>query len=177
MLYHHSSEVKGCNFGLKTLYILKERYPQLKAFFFGVPVRPNNLPSWIEYYRCPDKETHNAIYNQAAIYIAPSLQEGFGLPLGEAMMCGAVVVCTDIGGFSELARNNDTALVSPVKDPVAMANNVSELIEDDNLRYKIADNGYRHIQNYTWEKAYNKLKGYITDPAIVIKTNRNNTKS
>lgn len=42
------------------------------------------MPGWMEYYRQPDRDTHNRIYNSSSIYLASSLQEGWGLTVGEA---------------------------------------------------------------------------------------------
>lgn len=44
------------------------------------------MPGWIEYYRQPDRDTHNRIYNSSSIYLASSLQKGWGLTVGEAMI-------------------------------------------------------------------------------------------
>ena len=76
--------------------------PSLEVDLFGVPSAPANLPDWMHYYQTPNKETHNLLYNRAAIYLAPSVIEGWGLTVGEAMMCGQAVVCSDIRGFREI---------------------------------------------------------------------------
>jgi glycosyltransferase involved in cell wall biosynthesis len=152
MLYH-SGKRKGCDDGIKALLIVKKKYPQLTAAFFGVPERPDNLPEWIEYYQQPDKETHNNIYNHSAIYLAPSLQEGWGLTVGEAMICGAAVVCTDTLGFKEMVTDGVTGLISPISDPQKLAENMMRLLDDDNLRKQIATAGNTSIQRFTWDKS------------------------
>ena len=60
------------------------------------------MPGWMEYYRQPDHDTHNRIYNSSSIYLASSLQEGWGLTVGEAMIYGNAIVCTDTLGFQEV---------------------------------------------------------------------------
>ena len=57
-----------------------------------------------------------------------------------------------------MAIDGETALVSPVGDSEAMANNIIRLIEDEELRYRIANDGYQFIQRFTWEESYHKLK-------------------
>lgn len=162
MLYH-DSERKGCAYGLKALSIVKEKYPDLKAVFFGTDLRPKNLPEWIEYYQCPDKETHNKIYNESAIYLAPSLQEGWGLTVGEAMICGAAIVCTDTLGFQEMVENDKTALISPIRDSQSLADNIISLIENDDLRIKIAKEGNQAIQKFSWNSSYQQFKSLLNE--------------
>lgn len=160
MLFH-KMERKGCKYGIEALKIVKEKYPELKITFFGTPPQPSDLPFEIEYYQKPDEATHRSINNQAAIFIAPSIYEGWGLTVGEAMACGQAVVCTDNGGHREIAKNGVNALLCPIKNSNDIANKIIMLIEDDKLRYKIADNGYKFVQQYTWDKSYRKFKSIV----------------
>ncbi len=156
MLYH-TTERKGCRYGLEALEMVKKMHPQLTVSLFGAPEQPLGLPDWIHYYRCPDKETHNRIYNESAIYLAPSVIEGWGLTVGEAMICGAAVVCTDNDGFREMATDGETALFAPVCNAEALAKHIIRLIEDDELRCRLASNGHIAIQRFNWETSYQKL--------------------
>lgn len=156
MLYH-TAELKGCKYGFEALELVKQRYPQLKVVLFGMPERPTDLPEWYEYYQRPDRETHNRIYNEASIFLGTSNIEGWGLTVGEAMVCGAAVVCTDNKGYLEMAVHEENALVSPVRDARGLADNMIRLIEDDELRCRLATNAMEHIKQFTWDRAYGKL--------------------
>lgn len=162
MLYHTMAR-KGCRYGFDALAIVKELFPQLQVNLFGVPCRPENLPEWYDYYQSPDKHTHNRIYNEAAVFLGTSLVEGWGLTVGEAMICGQAVVCTDNLGYKEMAIDEQTALVSPVKDAKSLARNVIRLIEDDELRKKIAAAGNRFIRQFSWDVSYSKFKNQIEE--------------
>lgn len=157
MLYH-LSDWKGCSDGFCALAIVKNNYPELQVNIFGVPSRPKELPDWYHYYQQPDRETHNRLYNESAIFIGTSWTEGWGLTVGEAMICGCAVACTDNAGYLEMATDGETALVSPVKDVEALANNIIRLIEDDDLRCRIAEAGKRSIQQFSWEQSYKKFE-------------------
>ena len=157
MLYH-TMELKGAKYGIEALEAVKREVPQLKANLFGTPSKPQNLPEWIKYHHLPDKEQLNRIYNNGAIFIGCSNVEGWGLPIGEAMICGAAVACTDNKGYLEMAKDGETALVSPIKDAQALANNIIRLIKDDGLRHRIARNGNEFIKQFGWESSYKKLK-------------------
>lgn len=157
-IMYRPAAVKGFDYGLKALEIVKEKFPLLKVNVFGIEQRPARLPEWFQYFQMPDKATHNRIYNESSIYIGCSNVEGWGLPIGEAMICGAAVACTDNKGYLEMAKDGETALVSPIKDSKALAENIIRLINDDELRYRIATNGNRFIQRFTWDESYAKLK-------------------
>lgn len=153
MLYH-SSKAKGCADGFRALEIVKAKIPELQVNIFGVCSCPKGLPEWYHYCRCPNKETHNRLYNESAIFIGTSWSEGWGLTVGEAMICGCAVACTNNAGYLEMAVDGETALVSPIKDSEALAANIIRLIENDDLRFRIAENGNRNIQQFTWKRAY-----------------------
>jgi len=160
MLFH-LSPAKGCEDGLKALDIVKSIFPLLKVSFFGYPKKPDNLPQWIDYYRSPDKQLLNQIYNEAAIFIGTSHSEGWGLTIGEAMICGSAVACTNIDGYSIIAEHESTALLCDPGDFHAMAKNIIRLINDDNLRYSIALNGNKSIQKYKWDDSYISFKKIV----------------
>ena len=157
-MIYHTMELKDCPCAFEALKMVKERYPQLRVNIFGTPERPADLPEWYEYHQRPDRDTHNRIYNESAIFIGTSKVEGWGLPIGEAMICGAAVACTDNPGYLEMAKDGETALVSPVHDHEALAKNIMRLIEDDGLRLRIAQAGHKYILQFTWEESYRRMK-------------------
>ena len=160
-MMYHTLDLKGCDDGFAALNLVKRRYPELKVSLFGVYPAPENLPDWITYYRQPGKELLNEIYNTSAIFIATSWSEGWGLTVGEAMMCGCAVACTDNDGYKEMAIDGTTALLSPIKNPVALAENIIKLIENDSLRFELSEHGYENIKKFNWEDSYSKLKSCL----------------
>lgn len=162
----HDHEFKACHVGLQALYLVKEKYPQFKAIFFGVPDKPKDLPEWIEYYQMPSAELHRDIYNRSAIFVGPSSKEGFCLTPPEAMLCGCAVACTNIGGYTVVAKNGETALLSEVNDAFKLSENIITLIENQQLRIKIASNGNALVKKFTWERAYSKFISVIECKSI-----------
>ena len=157
MLYH-TSKLKGCDVAFAALNRVKDRIPQLHVNLFGFPDKPKNLPDWFTYYKKPNRELLNKIYNNSAIFIGASYSEGFCLTPPEAMMCGCAIACTDIGGYTVICKHEENSLLSPVGDNEALAMNIIRLIEDDDLRIHLAGNGYAMIQEFTWDRAYDQLK-------------------
>jgi len=153
MMLYHRDNWKGSEQGIAALMIAKERCPELKATLFGVFPKPENLPQWIVYHQNPPQATLRELYNNASIFIAPSWAEGWPLPPAEAMISGCALAVTDIGGHREYAMDNKTALLSPIKDPQTLANNIVRLILDQPLRTRIATEGNLFIQQFTWARA------------------------
>ena len=74
------------------------------------------------------------------------------------MLCGQAVACTDNRGFREMAIDGETALLSPVRDAQALANNIIRLIENDQLRYRLAQNGMAYVSKMTLDHSYQEFK-------------------
>lgn len=155
---YHTDKRKGLDVAFEAFRLARECVPQLHVTLFGTPNCPEGLPEWIEYYQRPDKETFNRIYNRASIFVGSSYTEGWGLTVGEAMQCGCAVACTDNKGYLEMAKDGDTALVSPVGDASKLAENIVRLATDDTLRHSIARQGNAFIQGLDIEVSYRKFK-------------------
>jgi glycosyltransferase involved in cell wall biosynthesis len=158
MLFNDGVKWKGTKDGVAAIKLLKEKYPDLECELYGVQPRPNSLPSWIVYHQEPPQAELRRIYNRAAIFLAPSHSEGWGLPPSEAMMCGAAVVATDIGGHQEFCVHEQNALLVPMQQPERMAAAAARLIEDHALRIRLVRNGQESIQRFTWNAAVDSFE-------------------
>ncbi len=148
---------KGTVYGMECIQLLLGKFPLLKVVLFGVYPRPKDLPSRISYYQRPANLPQ--LYNEAAIFFSPSLGEGWALPPAEAMACGCAVVCTDIGGHLDYANNNETALLVQPKNINDMEEKIRVLLEDNELRIKIAANAQRLISTeFNWETSVQKME-------------------
>lgn len=163
MLYH-PKPLKGAEDGITALDLARREFPTLQAVLFGRFPRPRRLPSWIEYqYDPPQEELVGRVYNGSSTYLCPSWREGFGRPAAEAMACGCAVVSTDNGGVRDYAEHGVTALLSPPKNPQALAANILRLLKDDDLRIRLAKAGHECIQEFTWERSTDLLEQFIID--------------
>ena len=162
MLYHTTFEWKGSADGLEAITQAKAEHPNLEASLFGVEVRPAGLPDWISYRQLPSPEELRALYNSCAIFVQPSWAEGWGLTATEAMACGCALVTTDNGGSDDYAEEGVTALLAPPKQPAALARQIGRLLSDDALRRFLAQAGCRHVQQYSWNAAVDKLEHLLT---------------
>jgi glycosyltransferase involved in cell wall biosynthesis len=116
--------------------------------------RGPEIPNWIEYHQNPSQPfLIDGIYNASSVYLGASIEEGWGLPPAEAMACGCAFVGTDIGGFREFARSGRNALLSPARDPRALAANLVALSDDPSLRARLQRAALDTIGAFTWDRA------------------------
>ena len=160
-MMYHLADWKGSSQGIAAIEMVKKQYPQLEATLFSVYPRPRSLPDWIRFIQNPTQEKLVTNYSQHAIFLSPSWAEGWPLPPAEALACGCALVSTDIGGVKDYALAEKTALLSPPKDPTALAANIMRLLEDHALLRTIAQTGLQQITNFSWERAVSKMEKTI----------------
>ncbi len=163
MMLFNELQFKGSQYGIEAFKTLKKEFTELKIVLFGVPPKPPTLPEWIIYYQKPDKNTLRRLYNEAAVFISPSLSEGFPLPPAEAMMCGSAVACSDIGGHREYAFDNETAAMFEPGDSNAIVGTLKKLFEDNDLRIRISRKGNNYIRTFTWERAVTNFEKVLKE--------------
>jgi glycosyltransferase involved in cell wall biosynthesis len=89
------------------------------------------------------------LYRLASCFVLPSLEEGFGLPLLEAMRRGTPVACSNVSSLPEVA--GDAALQFDPFDPAAIAGAVGRLLSDGELRRRLVERGFERCRHFTWE--------------------------
>jgi len=101
----------------------------------------------------------NALYSGASVFVSPSIYEGFGLPLLEAMACGAPVVTSNVCSIPEVV--GDAALFADPCSSADIADRIIQCLEDDVLRTALIDKGRKQAQSFTWEDtAFKTLQVY-----------------
>jgi len=99
------------------------------------------------------------LYNLAEVFVYPSLYEGFGFPVLEAMACGCLVITSNLSSLPEICEKA-AILVNPY-DIKAIANAINEVISNNNLRKFLKNEGLKQSQKFSWEKTAKKtLKVY-----------------
>lgn len=157
----HEQEWKGSKTGLAALEKAKLHCPDLEVELFSVYEPPPDLPGWIRFLREPSRRELRDVYNRSQIFLAPSLTEGFGLPPAEAMMCGAAVVLTDVGGHRQFASPGENCRMVPPGDHEAMAREIVALLGDPSERIRLALAGAETMSRFSWERSTDLLESYL----------------
>jgi glycosyltransferase involved in cell wall biosynthesis len=89
-------------------------------------------------------------YNVADVFVFPSLYEGFGLPVLEAMQCGCPVIIANNSSLPEIT--GDAALKVNARDVRDIAMKIERLIKDKNLKIKFAQKGVKHARRFSWKR-------------------------
>jgi glycosyltransferase involved in cell wall biosynthesis len=94
-------------------------------------------------------------YARASIAVVPSVYEGFGLPVGEAMACGVPVISTTGGALPEVV--GDAGILVPPADHRALSDAILDLLENPEKARALGEAGYKRVQtHFTWKKAAEK---------------------
>lgn len=89
-------------------------------------------------------------YNAADAFVFPSLYEGFGLPVLEAMQCGCPVIIANNSSLPEVA--GDAALKANPKDAQDIATKIERVLKDKKLRVKLAQKGVKQAMRFSWKR-------------------------
>jgi len=104
-----------------------------------------------------------ALISGAAVFVLPSLYEGFGLPVLEAMACGTPVVCSNVSSLPEVA-GDAAVLVNPL-DTAGLARAIHRVMTDKDLRRDLAQKGLERVKGFSWEKAARQVSTILLSAA------------
>ncbi|GAA0861777.1 glycosyltransferase family 4 protein [Sphingopyxis soli] len=117
--------MKGSDIAIEAISLAREKRPELRCIAFGhaEPTDAMPLPSFVQYHVSPRQDRLGALYGRCSAWLFPSREEGFGLPILEAMASGTPVIAMPSGAAPELlAQGGGTLLRS------ADAREMSEII-------------------------------------------------
>jgi alpha-1,3-rhamnosyl/mannosyltransferase len=99
-----------------------------------------------------------ALYSAATVFVFPSLYEGFGLPVQEAMACGTPVICSNTSSLPEVAgvpsagSGQAAALLVDPLDTSALADAIRRVLSDDGLRAELRRRGLAQKAKFSWAR-------------------------
>jgi glycosyltransferase involved in cell wall biosynthesis len=100
-----------------------------------------------------------ALISGAEVYAYPSLYEGFGLPILEAMACGTPVLTSNIASMPEVAA--DAALLVDPYDVAAIQDGLLRLLVDQDLRQSLIHKGFQRLHHFSWANAARKVMAIL----------------
>lgn len=96
-----------------------------------------------------------ALYSLASLFVYASLYEGFGLPVLEAMACGAPVITSDNSSMPEVA--GEAAVLVDPRSVEGIQNSIARLLEDGNARSELGRRGRERAARFTWDASARRL--------------------
>jgi len=155
--------LKGLHYLLQAIAIVSNTH-RIKLIVVGTPkqngsiqklIRKLDIGNMINFTGRINDEEFVHQYAKAALAVVPSVYEGFGIPVGEAMACGVPVISTTGGALPEVV--GDAGILVPPADPGALAKAVTGLLDNPDQAEKLGFAGYKRVQKlFTWEKAAEK---------------------
>lgn len=146
----------------KNLHLLLQAWNQIKADFgdtWLLIVGTNGNVFRDVHYQPPmervrflgyvDDETLAGLYANAALFVLPSQEEGFGLPALEAMASGTPVLVSDGGALPEVI--GEAGRIFCLSDPDGLMNGLQECLSDARLRSRLQEKGLRRAREFSWQ--------------------------
>ena len=122
-----------------------ERYPEAKKLS-----EESGLKDKVLFIGQVEDADLPALYSGAELFVFPSLYEGFGLPVIEAMACGVPVLCSGVSSLPEVA--GDAALLVEPRDVNTLAAKMGQVLMDEGLRQEMHRKGLAQAKKFSWEQ-------------------------
>ena len=141
--------------GAKNLNGYSRLYLDVKNY-----IDQHNLNDYIDITGYLNQQEIKKLYSESLIYVFPSLDEGFGIPLIESMKSEIPIICSDIEIFKEISKNS--ALFFKAGNHIDLYEKLNILINDSDLRNKLIKLGKENVKRFNrnnflkeFEKIYN----------------------
>jgi glycosyltransferase involved in cell wall biosynthesis len=124
----------GKGWDYEPIFQAVERLGLRERVTFAGFISPETLPLW---------------YNAAEAFVYPSVFEGFGIPVLEAMACGTPVIVSDASSLPEVVGT--AGMCVPAHDTAAWAEALRQIVSDENWRTQARAAGLTQAQRYSWQ--------------------------
>lgn len=155
-------ERKGIDILVNAIARLRSSMPEINLVVVGTgPEKPrlleiikqNGLEGNITFYESVPNDELIDYYSSSKVFVLPTVTdwkgetEGLGVVLLEALSCKTPVVGTDTGGIPDIIKDNETGLLVKEKDVDGLAEAIKKLLNDEQLREKLANRGYEYARS------------------------------
>jgi glycosyltransferase involved in cell wall biosynthesis len=152
-----SHPVKGPEVLVKLAKELARSFPEVPCRSFGGDRRWMGL-SGCQYTRYPSVDKAREIYNQSKVWLVTSRDEGFCLPILEAMACGCAVISSDHTNAAELIQDGVNGFIVPYGGVKQYLERIRLLLTDESLREAVTLAGFRTVRQYSWSAAVKEME-------------------
>ncbi|WP_018759809.1 glycosyltransferase family 4 protein [Paenibacillus terrigena] len=152
-----SQHLKGFHITVQAMKIVLRHVQQASMVTFGAErPRLSGIPAL--HFSRPDDPGVAYLYANCGVFVQTSMHEGFGLPILEAMACGAPVVTTKAEGNEEFCQDGWNCVLVEKGDIEGVARGIIRVLTDRAFAEHIAKNGRETAQSYNWAKVMNRLQ-------------------
>jgi glycosyltransferase involved in cell wall biosynthesis len=153
-------ENKGARYLLQAIALLKDRrdvrltvVDRETAYVVPSVARELGIEDRVTLTGRVEKSELLSLYNNAQVFVSPSLYEGFGLPAAEAMACGAPLVATTAGAFPEVVEDGVSGLLVAPGHAQALADAIERLLDEPLLRSRLGQEARKRIvDHFSWRQ-------------------------
>lgn len=151
---------------------IRQKFPEIKLVLAGgkghnydtkidTAIKETSLEESVIFLGFIDEEDKPTIYKLAEIFCFPSLYEGFGIPILEAMAIGTLVIASEIPPHKEIA--DDSVLFFDPKNSDDLAEKLTKLLENTELKTALIKKGKERAQKFSWTKSAEKILDFFQD--------------
>lgn len=136
-----------------------------KKLYYDMPelIKINGLEKSVSIVDIEDDRHLRRLYQQASLLVLPSIIEGFGLPVLEAMACGCPVVCSNAASLPEVG--GEAAIYFDPCDINEIALKIEMVLSDEKLRKEMISKGLKQATKFSWDEAGKKVYQVIKEAA------------
>ena len=153
--------IKGMDLVIPAFAEVRKRFPDVRLLVVGDGSLRGSMEQQAQELGCADavtwagrqpQESLPQYYGEMDIVLMPSRSEGFGLTAIEAMVCGCVVVASDVGGLPEVVSDGVCGLLHRTEDVADMAEKICSLVASPEHCRTMQKNALQHVQKFSFQR-------------------------
>lgn len=149
--------IKGPEVAIAVVNALGEQFRETPCYVFGSYPKPGSLGPCV-YTRFPSIQMAREIYNRCKVWLVTSRDEGFSLPILEAMACGCAVVTSNHTNAADLIQDGVNGFVVGYGDVRSYLDRIGRLLGDEGLRTRVVEEGFKTVKRFSWENATDRME-------------------
>lgn len=166
---------KGMNYLIDAMPEIIRKFPKAKLVIVGdgpeknnitMLIKKLNLDKNVDLIGAVQNKNLPSFYQKADLFVLPSLNEGLGVVLLEAMACGTPVIGSNVGGITDIIINGENGFLTISENPQNLAEKIITVLSNNDLQKKFSENGFRTIkEKFSWDvitdeflESYGELK-------------------
>lgn len=154
---------KGTDIAIQAVATAKQRIPNLRCIAFGhkMPIAELPLPEFVEYHASPPQVKIREIYGTCSAWLFSSREEGFGLPILEALACGTPVLATPAGAAPDILPHGGGVLLDSYH-PNNLADEIINLLSIRKEEWKnLSSESLNVASTFSLENSIERFSGYL----------------